>query len=1469
MTVSTDSLLRALDAIEDAEARLLVWSLVDEAWRRDDLIDIISSVCPVDDPNEIIRRLRDERLIGEIPNSVPPAYRSRMAETVRLLVHLRQQFPRRSWRSAPSLVADYRFRHEPRRFPRRDLEPETVLGRLSELPSVGPRRLEQIRNIVGTRRLSNFQVDATAQVIEAVAAQADRGVVVGAGTGSGKTLAFYLPALSLLADERGDGDATRVVAIYPRNELLKDQLASALEEARSLRAAGGPQLRIGAYFGPTPASAEWIHERSGWAKAVDGRICPYLTCRERGTDGAVCGDDLVWRTEDMRAKRERLTCRRCRATIDDTEICLTRNGMQAQPPDLLFTTTEMLNRSLSDGWSMHVFGVGPRAKRSPDLILLDEAHTYSGVAGAQVGYLLRRWRHAIGRPVAMVGLSATLANAETFFSELTGIAEDFITEVTPHPDDLVEQGRSYQIVLRGDPASQTALLSTSIQSIMLLRRMLDSPGLVGSEGVYGSKLFAFCDNLDLVNRLYRQLLDAEGLNPFNRPKPNGFVLAGLRLAEQALLTGETVDWRQRDSDGQYWWFAEWIGCGTAPLSIGRTSSQDSGVLKDADVIVATASLEVGFDDPRVGAVLQHKAPRDEAQFLQRIGRAGRMQTQRPWTVVVLSDFGRDRLAYLDYEQILDPVVPPRSLPLGNQSVRKMQAVFSFIEWAAHAVDAAGTERVAVRSYFSEPHRDERAGRIAGLINSVLTKGPEFTAFRAHLGRALRLDDDEVDNLLWEQPRPLMLEVLPTAFRRLSTRWGLDGPNGAPAEGFTKDHPLPEFAPRSLFEDLLLPEVRIEAPDGYNEAANTSMPVVQALNELVPGRVSLRWAVQNVLGLWNPISIDGQGTVDVRDAFAAEYEMLGHVPSGPEASTVPLVRPLVMRPQKADATIRQKSNAFLRWELDIDYLGSPLDLNPPRHSLIASVVPRSRAYLHASSGPVRIRRYSRGVDTDVEVSRRRIQEHQLFVLDGQHVAVGFEALVDAISFDVLVPEITEETLAAEPARLRQLRRERFQDRCGYRWPSIEINDFLGARLVEVSTAIAALADDPVAELVDRAAKWWYEEAANLIDQLLLLDDREDDEQPLRDSLLEALERPEVIEVIVGELGALFETPNEDWQAWLRSRFLNTVGAALQQAAQDLCPDFDFDNEVLVDLRLKDSGAEVILSDVTIGGGGAIEALVRRTSADPRRFEHLVMSALEPSDLEEADHSLATTLDLIVDDSTASRAAASFRNSQRPERLANWQHLLSVLGERGVASGHATTSALAARIFRPGGSNASDSLLRSALMRWKHAEAAAGFAFGQQLGALVLSRDPDLSARLSRLFPASGDDEMWCQLVLRSLLWPRAEERRSSSMQLTNRFVRGPLRTERTLVVDVLRANEHADDVDLHDPNWRQTLTTTLMATGRARLVSLSGDKAVKDALIDMTVDPLDVGWIFAHPSVERIRRQNGRVELVIVLDEAVQ
>ena len=148
---------------------------------------------------------------------------------------------------------------------------------------------------------------------------------------------------------------------------------------------------------------------------------------------------------------------------------------------------------------------GPAAP--PRLVLLDEVHTYAGVHGAQVALLLRRWRHSVRRPVTFVGLSATLRDAASFFAQLTGLDETAVDYIEPRPEHLEAEGREYAIALRGDPVSGASLLSTSIQTAMLYGRILDPPG---QEYLHGSVGFLFTDDLDVTNRFYDDLRDAEG-----------------------------------------------------------------------------------------------------------------------------------------------------------------------------------------------------------------------------------------------------------------------------------------------------------------------------------------------------------------------------------------------------------------------------------------------------------------------------------------------------------------------------------------------------------------------------------------------------------------------------------------------------------------------------------------------------------------------------------------------------------------------------------------------------------------------------------------------------------------------------------------------------------------------------------------------------------------------------------------------
>jgi hypothetical protein len=518
-------------------------------------------------------------------------FRSRMAETMRLLAMLRQSFANRHWWEGPPLVLDQRFLHRPRSRPRRNLLAEDFLSRLAA--TVTPAAYRVAERLVPPE-LSGFQERATGEILAALRSGTDRGVMVTAGTGSGKSLAFYLPALCTIGESVADDPVhgVRSLAIYPRNELLKDQFSSLLRQVWDLQQARATErpIVIGTWFRATPYSAQFVSQgrAEDWAEVREGgRVvgwrCPFLNCPS-------CSGAMFWPTADARAGRERLTCAsgECGMTFDEDIINLTRDRASRRPADILLTTTESLNRQLAAPDRHLAFGVGgPRARRVR-LVLLDEVHIYEGTTGAQNALLLRRLRHVVDRPLTWVGLSATLVNADRFLEHFTGLDEGLVSIARPASAELEESGAEYLVALRHDPVWRTGPLSTTIQTAMLVPRCLDrDPGgapyavLPSSGGFFGSRTFAFTDKLDVTNRLYWNLLSAEGWRTPTSPLARSpLTLAHLRAEDQVRRPpAEQESARDREPTGQWWWLPEQLGWDLAAdtqLDVGRTSSQDTG-----------------------------------------------------------------------------------------------------------------------------------------------------------------------------------------------------------------------------------------------------------------------------------------------------------------------------------------------------------------------------------------------------------------------------------------------------------------------------------------------------------------------------------------------------------------------------------------------------------------------------------------------------------------------------------------------------------------------------------------------------------------------------------------------------------------------------------------------------------------------------------------------------------------------------
>jgi len=260
-------------------------------------------------------------------------------------------------------------------------------------------------------------------------------LVVATGTGSGKTETFLYAILGALALEgterpRSFGlHGVRALLLYPMNALVSDQTARLRKLLGDPRLASlmedrwGRRARFGMYTSRTP----YPGVRTG---AKDKRhldaLFGYYEALE--TSAKAEEQDLVaelkkrgrWPAKDVvafyaREREEKVTVKtgkkagkertlhnwgeRFHTQPEDREL-LTRHEMQEQAPDLLITNYSMLEYMLLRPIERPLFeqtrawlAVDPR---NQFLLVLDEAHMYRGVGGAEVGLLIRRLLSRLG-----------------------------------------------------------------------------------------------------------------------------------------------------------------------------------------------------------------------------------------------------------------------------------------------------------------------------------------------------------------------------------------------------------------------------------------------------------------------------------------------------------------------------------------------------------------------------------------------------------------------------------------------------------------------------------------------------------------------------------------------------------------------------------------------------------------------------------------------------------------------------------------------------------------------------------------------------------------------------------------------------------------------------------------------------------------------------------------------------------------
>ncbi len=1501
-----------LSFLEQQEARLLSWGFYNVSFGISEIENLLEQEAP-DSLLEAWQELQDEgwtidRLVSEMESGNllyrialgEEVYRTRFAEGVRLLARLRQMFRPQDWATGPKLVSDIKLHLAPRRYPRRDQPAADCWKDLEEI--CWRRELQWAAFDALTMgkdsqplNFSRFQRQAFKNILSRYRGRGSTGSVISAGTGAGKTKAFYIPAfLGVVAElpprhSPQQSAFTKAIAIYPRNVLLADQLREALSEAAKLRPTLERfklrQLTFGALLGTT-AEERWFDpdddgkykaEQRDWKRVGNGFVVPLI---KSPIDPS---QDLVWRDED----RQRGLTALYRADgsaqepdVPDGTLALTREQLKANPPDILFLSAEMLNREMGNPEWARTFGIGMR-ERAPRLLLLDEVHAYEGIHGAQVAWVLRRWRYWSGaRDLHVVGLSATLKEAPKHLGLVTGIPAASIQEFTPANSDLTMEGMEYNLAIKGDPASGSSLLATSIQSAMLLTRLLTPRNLpparrtgdeIRSSAFYGRKVFGFTDNLDGLNRWYSDMNDAESNKRLAR-----FRLHPQQRQPAINLSAAVI--RRMDEEGQIWELPRRLGYNlNQPLVVSRCSSQDPGANVGSDLIVASASLEVGFDDPEVGIVLHHKRPVSISSFIQRKGRAGRRVGTRPWTVVVLSDYGGDRWAFQNAERLFQPEIETIFLPISNPYVLRIQATYFLVDWLGHRI-ANGSPF----NYLSRSQPGNAARRAIEILKDFINLGAEWRKFRNDFARAFgrpygaggrKFSDAELDAIFWQSPRPVLRHVVPTLLRKLEAGWRCANPQ---LSGQTEDRganrPLPQFLPQATFAELGGSDVRLSFSDQAGKD-DEYLNVSRALFEACPGRVSKRYATRvGEEGYW--LAFSEQLLQRVGDSASPVSALFPDRLFLENTDGVATYQPQAIELRHRPNQVLDTSNASWNWQSRIQALTPGSRLAIFAGGPWSDVVSHCEVHLHRDQSGISVLRHARSCNYELRLQRGTSSRGRLTLAssdgDGAVVpeAVGFQLNVDGIALH-LKREHLQNVVDDDASRRSRFRPDYFLDRVRAsevlrERMSIFLADWLWQTSLAMLAATALRQHCSLEEAQQRLTGLREQAARRVLDTIFQFQGIDQQGDPrLKDRILDQWRDP----IVLGEMEALeralWASPDAGYREWGRRRYVASLAQAFRAAAVSRLNEVSEDDLMVDVVWTVEGDAEIYLTETSSGGLGQIEMIVHELKQSPEAFLEGLRHALSFC----PRHFIAANLLAVLRQvNSATEQGGDLRSAFAQVRAAQGfqaqdearRRLRATLEEIGLASSRAVVVALVTKLLRTGSSPRTDVILHLLNRAWRRREERLGISIDPRVFAYLCMQYPPVRRRLGQLFRevSGGEDPDDAQLyaVLQQFLLPGCEDSCPECLNQPHRY-HDFGRPSRSLATDQLRFRIPEVAVNEHPDDWLDLVRQRLLSDSDLQVVVDSSRlAAVAREIQGLLAEELEAGFLLRPASISGVRRE---------------
>jgi ATP-dependent helicase YprA (DUF1998 family) len=331
------------------------------------------------------------------------------------------------------------------------------------------------------RRLYSHQESAIRNAVDG------KNIVVVTGTGSGKTECFSIPMINTLLANKASG--VQVLILYPMNALVNDQV----KRLRVLlcRQTSAQPIRFGFYTSRTKTKSSDAEQslREELDAADPEELRELLTDEQRNELKNARHSDLV------RAALQRI----------QPIQALSREEIWDKPPQILVTNYSMLEHML----------VRPQERsaifeRSSNLrmVVVDEAHTYSGSTGSEVAILLRRFKAAVGitQRGQIQGIATSASLGDLSLPETSQSILSFASNLLDEKFDDIISGQRTDIDERlGDPYSISEIGSD--EEIYAILEALNLPLQSTSIDDWQNEISAFVPNEVLLEA--RQKADEE------------------------------------------------------------------------------------------------------------------------------------------------------------------------------------------------------------------------------------------------------------------------------------------------------------------------------------------------------------------------------------------------------------------------------------------------------------------------------------------------------------------------------------------------------------------------------------------------------------------------------------------------------------------------------------------------------------------------------------------------------------------------------------------------------------------------------------------------------------------------------------------------------------------------------------------------------------------------------------------------